>query len=148
MVFRAKYERWHTLARWMFVLYFLLTPRVVVHRHADVPESNAGSLVLATHLDHWHSSQECSFPECQFHFHLSFALLPIDVPAGTTANSDAPTTSDTTTTILADLGKALLHSYVRTVPDVDTATALPLSVGFETRRANDLRRIFFGVWQI
>ncbi len=148
MSFTANYERWYSLLRWVFVLYFLATPRVVGHRHADIREADGGCQSLANHLVRCHNSCECSVPDCQLHFHLSFALLPSDIPAGTTSTCDVLSASDTTSTGAAVQYEPSQLAYEQAIPRIDNSVTLPKHLGCGACSAGDIRRVFFGVWQI
>ncbi len=144
----AKYETWNALLKWVLVLCFLVAPRVVGHRHADVRESIGGSRILANHLARCHDSRENAVPDCQFHFHLSLGMLPGDIPAGTDSTQQLLSASDGSSTTPVVQCEASLLAYERTAPRLDHSFVLPMNHGRGLLNTSETRRIFFGVWQI
>lgn len=69
------------------MLYVLVAPRIVAHRHVDLSDLEGASRSLASHLERYHSSDRWPVDDWQLHFHLSFSLLPGEISAGTGVES-------------------------------------------------------------
>ena len=148
MFFSKKSEKVCAVFRLALVLYFLVAPRVVCHRHADVRASFDSGRILAVHLDHWHASQDGEVPEWQFHFHLSFALQPSDFLAANASNIVAFSADDTRSFNLLEHCNELQLTYHGSQVIPSNHFFLPDSLVRKLRDAGDFRRVLFGVWQI
>ncbi len=137
-----------TLLRWAFVVYFLFAPRVVVHRHIDAMGLEGGNQALASHLELYHGSGQFPVDDRELHFHLTFSLLPREIPAGSSL--------DVGTFPQVHVGQSSqLKFFECTYPIESTASyessdcpAAALVGENISHGSNSFRRIYFGVWII
>lgn len=80
MHFKSSFGYCFTTLQWAFVVYLLLAPRIVGHRHCDLSQIDCSNQRLATHLERCHGFTQTPIDANQFHFHLSFSTLPADIP--------------------------------------------------------------------
>jgi|LakMenEpi03Aug12_release.lakeMendotaPanAssembly.Ray.scaffolds.fasta_scaffold00031_85 hypothetical protein len=76
MCFKPKFDRFCSLVSWALLLYLLVTPPLVGHRHSDLLESDGTHQQLASHLNRYHFCDGAPVDDNQFHVHLAFSILP------------------------------------------------------------------------
>lgn len=148
MPLHASFQKHLKLLRWAIVVYFLIAPRVVCHRHVDAMEDTGASQALAYHLNQYHGSDGSPVDDRQLHFHLTFSHLPGLIPSGSLLVIAAAPTGDLgLESLLApgDCGSALtsmaaLEKHERQPSSCCRGSVHACPSGF--------RRICLGVWTI
>ena len=135
-----------TLLKWAFVVCFLFSPRVVGHRHIDAMGPEGANQALASHLELYHGSGQLPVDDRELHFHLTFSLLPGEIPAMSSV--------DVGTYPQVDVGQASQFKFFECTNRLESTTSYESSdfpiaalVG-ENCGTNSFRRIYFGVWII
>jgi hypothetical protein len=145
---KSSFQKTFTLLRWVFVVCFLFAPRVVGHRHIDAMGPNEANQALASHLAMFHGSGQFPVDERELHFHLTFSLLPLEIPAtfsfdfGTFTQFEVAQSSQP---------KSVECTYLldRTVASESSDFPVAALVGKNTSHGtNRFRHILFGVWII
>lgn len=145
---KANFQKTFTLLRWAFVVCFLFAPRVVGHRHIDAVGLDGANQALASHLKFYHGSGQFPVDERELHFHLTFSLLPREIPAGSSLNVG--------TFPQFDVGQSSQPKFFECTYRIDSTASYESSdfpvaalVGESiSHDTNSFRRIYFGVWII
>jgi hypothetical protein len=143
---KSSFQTTFTLLRWAFVVCFLFAPRVVGHRHIDAMGLEGANQALACHLELYHGSGQLPVDDRELHFHLTFSLLPGEIPAVSSL--------DVGTYPQVDVGQSSQFKFfecTNLIESTDSCESSDFSfaalVG-ENRGTNSFRRIYFGVWII
>lgn len=76
MCLKPKIDRFGSLVSWALLLYLLVMPPLVGHRHSDLLKSDGTHQQLASHLNLYHFCDGEPVDDNQFHVHLAFSILP------------------------------------------------------------------------
>lgn len=70
----------------VLVFAFLLAPRLVVHRHADLADHLGSASVLDRHVERYHADDRTPVDPNELHAHWSFSLQPSEQPTHSTVD--------------------------------------------------------------
>lgn len=126
---------------------FLLAPRLVVHRHADLADHLGSASVLECHVERFHADDRTPIDPSELHVHWSFSLQPSEQPTHSTSErclgccyfAGHPECFPTQ----LSCGVILHHAHDR----IDRCEAL--HAAFDTPATLfAFKRVLFGVWNI
>ena len=123
-------------------------PRLVAHRHTDVELADGTGRVLASHLEECHSG--CLVDFSQLHFHLSFALLPSEIPAGASTGADIGfhPPADSSLPDLDELCEPLVVGCVGPYAAEDHEIRIPPACSGLHLATSNFKRICLNVWTL
>lgn len=131
----------------VLVFTFLLAPRLVVHRHADLADQLGASSVLELHVERYHADDRIPVDPSELHVHWSFSLEPSELPTHTTSERCLGSCSfagDSESFAAHFFSVAILHNAHG---GVDQCEALHDALDTPARLFA-FKRILFGVWNI
>lgn len=147
-----RHETVFTALRWVFVLYVLVAPRVVSHRHADISGLDGANRILVSHLQRYHHFDQFPIDDRKVHTHLSFFTLTPEIPFGSSTQSCwllAPETGNLNLDGLNLTRVAMRLLPSEQIDEVDSPCFTFVDL-LSARHCgtSSFRRIHFGVWTI
>jgi hypothetical protein len=131
----------------VLVFAFLLAPKLIVHRHADLADHLGSASVLERHVERFHADDHTPIDPSELHVHWTFSIQPSEQPTHSTSErclggSSVAGDSESLATYLS-CGTTPHHAHDR----IDRSETLHATL--DTRATLfAFKRVLFGVWNI